>query len=114
MYRRTIIGLLGLGCLINAAALVLSWGFDEAKNDIRTGVLVRIGLLLCAIWLAWPQFKELVQALPRVVLIGGGIVLIAGVLYARLLPIVILLVAVAIGLQLIYRFFLSRRSDGRK
>ncbi len=107
-YRRMIVGILSVGLLIAAVLLFFSYGPELGWNNVFVGVCLRLGLVLGAIWLAWPQVAKLANVLPRVFLIGGGLILAAGVIYSRLLPIAVAIIVVAIVLQLVMRYFASR------
>ncbi len=68
--RRTILGLLGLALLITAGVLALTPGGDESQLWMSS--CLRLGCVICLLWLAWPQLSRLH---PWIILGGlGGMV----------------------------------------
>ena len=58
MNRRTVLGLISLLFLLTAAGLTWGMGWREASNDVFVGVLLRVGLVTGAAWLAYDQIKS--------------------------------------------------------
>jgi hypothetical protein len=74
--RRHVVGILAIGFLAAAAALLI-WPVVDATFWL--GVALRLGIVLGAMWLAWPQLARLPAWLAAVVLVVAA----AAVLLAR-------------------------------
>lgn len=98
--QRTLLGIIAAGCLLGAAAMWIMYAAAEA-SFYTAGFLLRMGLILGAIWLALPQAARIIQVTsgPMLWLIIGGIVVVA------LRPALLLYVLVA----LIAGWFLAGR-----
>jgi hypothetical protein len=58
-WQRWVMGLLALGCLVVGGAMWVSGGGSAAGLH---GILIRLGCVLAAIWLAMPQLNKLSRA----------------------------------------------------
>lgn len=92
--QRHLLGLIAATCLIGAVSLWLFQSMAVAGSHLAF-FLLRIGLVLGVIWLAFPQASRILQNTSRMMLslILGGIVLIA--VRPMLIPYV--LIALVIG-----------------
>ena len=57
-------GVFGLLFLAAYLALLLRFGTGDAEMSIITGICLRVGAVLCAIWLAYPQLVQISQRVP--------------------------------------------------
>lgn len=92
--QRHLLGLIAATCLIGSVVLLLFQSLAVAGSHLAF-FLLRIGLVLGVIWLAFPQASRILQHTSRMMLglILGGIVLIA--VRPMLIPYV--LIALVIG-----------------
>ena len=92
--QRHLLGLIAATCLIGSVVLLLFQSLAVAGSHLAF-FLLRIGLVLGVIWLAFPQASRILQNTSRMMLglILGGIVLIA--VRPMLIPYV--LIALVIG-----------------
>lgn len=108
--RRITVGVLALAMLASAAAIWLTGNLDDDRQFLQ-GVLVRVGIVLATVFLAWPTLERLSGRLPAAVVAAaaGGILLVA--IRPRLL-----LVATVLALAIVIVHFglrsLSRRLGG--
>jgi hypothetical protein len=74
--QRLLIGFIGLFCLLLGTSFYLA---HQNSHYAAAGILVRVGCLLAAIWLAWPQFESLKSRASMLVLsaIFGMLLLVA-------------------------------------
>ncbi|MFV1965433.1 MAG: hypothetical protein ACC628_08430 [Pirellulaceae bacterium] len=57
-------GLFGLLFLIAYGVIFFRFGFSDAEVNMVAGICLRVGLVLCTIWLALPQLKQITQRVP--------------------------------------------------
>lgn len=100
--NRTAVGLIALGCLTLGAGLyfVVSWLPDSSSVVFLQGALIRVGLLMGAVWLALPgrhQAAAWANISPRTV-VG---LLLAVIVTARIQLRILIPVAVVIGVILV-------------
>jgi hypothetical protein len=57
-------GIFGLLFLIAYGVLFFRYGFTDHEVSMMAGICQRVGLVLCAIWLAWPQLLQITQRVP--------------------------------------------------
>ena len=62
--RRHILGLLGIAFLLSGLGLLLVKGASDNQWSMFASICVRVGLLLAAIWLAFPQVVGLAKRFP--------------------------------------------------
>ena len=72
-WRRMTVGCLAVTCLLTGGANFLT---DPEQSTGTTGMLIRIGLVLGAIWLALPQLETLKSRLSVVALLIALLVLV--------------------------------------
>jgi hypothetical protein len=75
--RRTFVGIIGVGLLLVAGILVLVPGGDEARLWMSS--CLRVGSVMCLLWLAWPQLSRLHPWL----VLGALAALVAVLVFAR-------------------------------
>jgi len=66
--RRHAIGIIALGLLAAAAALAI-WPHEWADNVALLGALVRVGVVMVVLWLAYPDLQRLPGWIPAVVVV---------------------------------------------
>jgi hypothetical protein len=71
--NRTSLGIVTLALL--ALGLLVLWRGPEGGTAFGAGC-IRVGLLLGALWLAWPQIMAFLTRTPRWLLVASGIALI--------------------------------------
>lgn len=87
-------------------AAVASWWFKlGGPDDLPAQMLGRIGIVLAALWLAWPSLKRPAMWLPAGAPVIGIVALIVVAAQPRLLLPAIPMVAVLISLSAIVRAF---------
>lgn len=100
--RRHILGILAIGLV--AAGLSLLLLYETRENQAAAGFCIRVGLVLGAFWLAWPQLQVLLVRWPPW-LLGclalGGLVILA---QPKLILYVGALLAIIAALQFFSRF----------
>ena len=62
--RRHALGIFAIAFLVAAGVRLYKIGVDDAQASMMTSVFLRVGLVLGAAWLAWPQLKQLAQRVP--------------------------------------------------
>lgn len=109
--QRLLIGIIGLFCLLSGSSFYLA---DRSSYLAAAGVLVRVGCLLAAIWLAWPQFESLKNRASILVLaaIFGFLLLVA--VRPRLLPIATALFVGGLFLNAVLRRFANSDKTKRQ
>ena len=77
--RRHILGVLSIVLLIAGFVLLIKYGLSSGQMTTVASACMRIGAVLGAIWLAFPQVKDLAERFPPwlMAVIGGAICLIA-------------------------------------
>lgn len=87
-YRRTLLLVIAIGLLLVCA--IVSWRFEQSGSArLITAATGRIGLLLGALWLAWPSLRRPAQWLPPGVAVLGVLTLIVLAAQPRLFVVVI-------------------------
>ncbi len=107
MYRRYIIGLLSCLCLLAAAGMFATSGYTDS-NAFWLGLMVRLGIVLLTIYLAWPSLAKLSGRVPHIVM--GT--LLAGLAFFVIRPKLLPLIAAAVVLTLGIHFGLRILSRG--
>lgn len=112
--RRNLLGIIAAALVI--AGLVGLWrGFSEEDvAGMGAGVGIRAGLILGAIWLAYPQLAQLFSRVPGWLM---GALLLGGVVVAirpRYILVVAPLLAVILSLHYVKRIFASPRKSRRR
>lgn len=90
--RRTMIGVIAIALLAACGAVTWKFGGDGSSRIVSAST-GRIGLMMAALWLAWPSLKRPARWLPPGIAMAGVIGL--AVVAAR--PTLILVVLPAIG-----------------
>ena len=62
--RRHIMGLFGLAFLLCGVGLLVARGASDSQWSMFASICIRVGLMLGAIWLAFPQVVGLAQRFP--------------------------------------------------
>ncbi len=94
-WQRIAIGLFGLVGVIFGSAMY----FVNAENTFLTAVLVRVGALLCVIWLAWPQLEAVKTRIPGFVLLALLLMLIVVAVRPNLFRVIAGVLAVGLALS---------------
>jgi hypothetical protein len=105
--KRQMLGLVALGMLLAGGTIAIA-GWVASTAAALSGPLFRAGLVLGAVWLAWPQINKLISRIPQYFAVGLGILLLIGVIKPRVL-------FIAVPIALLLWFFgplLARRFTG--
>jgi hypothetical protein len=97
--KRHLLGIIALG-LILSGIVGLYWGFSaNSQSAMAAGVGLRAGLVLGALWIAFPQLMQLARALPSWLLglLAAGLLIV--VIRPQMMSLVLIVVAVLAGLQ---------------
>ncbi|MDA1050760.1 MAG: hypothetical protein O3C40_09810 [Planctomycetota bacterium] len=62
--RRHIMGLLGIIFLLSGVGLLVVKGASDSQWSMYASICIRVGLMLSAIWLAFPQIEGLTKRFP--------------------------------------------------
>lgn len=93
--RRHIMGLIGIACLAGGVGLLLAKGASDSQWSMFASICIRIGLMLSAIWLAFPQVVGLAKRFPPWLLAACGFTAVAVAARPRMIlylgPIVVLI-----------------------
>ncbi len=100
--QRLLIGLIGLVFLLLGSSFYLA---EYGSSHIAVGILMRVGCLLSAIWLAWPQFESLKKRASVFVLLAVFGMLLIVAIRPRLFPIAIAILVGGLFLNGVMRRF---------
>ncbi|MEM7455514.1 MAG: hypothetical protein AAF456_14270 [Planctomycetota bacterium] len=89
IYQRIITGILAAVFLLAGAFLSLSGDSHDpfGSNVGFAGILVRVGLMLGAVWLAWKELEALRRRASTIVVVAIGVLLLMVAVRPRLIPI---------------------------
>jgi hypothetical protein len=105
--KRQMLGLVALGMLVAGGTIAIA-GWVASTAAALAGPLFRAGLVLGAVWLAWPQINRLISRIPQYFAVGLGVLLLIGVIKPKVL-------FIAVPIALLLWFFgpvLTRRFTG--
>lgn len=107
-YQKIVLGALGASMLSIGGLMYVA---APAANLLISAILIRVGVLLCVIWLAWDQVLQVSKHFSVLILatVMGLLILIAA--RPNLAKIVVVCAAVLGGASLLSKFF--RASDPR-
>ena len=71
--RRHIMGLLGIASLLIGVGLLVVKGASDSQWSMYASICIRVGLMLSAIWLAFPQVVGLAKRFPPWLMAAVGI-----------------------------------------
>lgn len=86
--KRQMLGLLALAMLIGGVSIYVA-GVVAASFTSLSGPLLRAGLVLGALWLAWPQLGRLVTRIPQWLAVGFAVILFVGIIRPRFLFVIV-------------------------
>lgn len=86
--KRQMLGLLALAMLVGGVAIYLA-GVVAASFASLSGPLLRAGLVLGALWLAWPQLGRIVTRIPQWLAVGFAVILFVGIIRPRFLFVIV-------------------------
>ena len=87
-YRRTLLLVLAIGLLLVCG--IVSWRFEQSGSArLIAAATGRIGLLLGALWLAWPSLRRPAKWLPPGVAVLGVVILAVLAAQPRLIVVAI-------------------------
>ncbi|MGE3777417.1 MAG: hypothetical protein AB7F89_09545 [Pirellulaceae bacterium] len=121
MLKRHLLGLIALG-LVLSGLLGLVMGYSaQSQAGMAAGVGLRAGLVLGALWIAYPQLLQMFGSVPRWLLGAVGLGIAVAVLRPQYLVFVAIVIAVLGGLQFASRLLggtlnkptTQQRSDAR-
>jgi hypothetical protein len=104
--NRTALGLTALLLVVIGSIVVVRGPADGSASGFASGCL-RVGFVLGALWLAWPQIMAFLARAPRWLLVASGIGLIIGA--AR--PWLLLIIVPALGVLWFLGPRLSTKAD---
>ena len=73
--RRHALGTTALGLLGGGAIIAISWSTPSAANS-ASGSMIKIGLVLGALWLAWPQIDRFLAKTPAWLMVTSLVCLV--------------------------------------
>jgi hypothetical protein len=82
------LGLLAIAMLVGGVAIYLA-GVVAASFASLSGPLLRAGLVLGALWLAWPQLGRIITRLPQWLAVAAAAILFVGIIRPRFLFVII-------------------------
>lgn len=107
--KRSLLGLVALVSLVIGIGLLLLAPRDVNNTALSvSGALIRVGLVIGALWLAWPSITGLLSRTPKWMLTAAAIGIVFCVVRPQLLLIV---VPVLLGLWFLSGRFLQSPSD---
>lgn len=111
--QRLLLALIAVGMLVTGLLLTFS-GLPEFWSQSLAYIAIRVGILLGVLWLALPQFFELLsRCSPQTVIcIASGILIL--VIRPRYVAYVAPLLLIALGLQFLGRFLGGPRPPGTR
>lgn len=71
--RRHIMGLLGIALLLGGVGLLAAKGVSDSQWSVYASICIRVGLMLSAIWLAFPQVVGLSNRFPPWLIAAIGV-----------------------------------------
>jgi hypothetical protein len=71
--RRHAFGLIGILFLALAIVGLVYAGSGGAQRSMAASICMRVGLVLGAIWLAYPQLKQIVERVPAWMMVSVGL-----------------------------------------
>jgi len=71
--RRHIMGLFGIALLLAGVGLLFTKGASDSQWSMFASICIRVGLMLGAIWLAFPQIIGLAKRFPPWLLATAGV-----------------------------------------
>ena len=99
--RRQLLGIIA-SCLLSAGAFILwNYGTDGESASLYGSICLRLGLVLGAIWLAFPQILQIWSKRPSgtTVLIGVGV--LALIAYPKSAIVMVPIILILLGLNFI-------------
>ena len=105
-YQKLAIGVLGLLMLVSGG---LMYALIPTANVVASAVLIRAGLLLCVVWLAFDQLQQLSKYFSTIVLTVGLGVLVLMAAKPNLSKIVLLMCGALGALSLAAKFLRTKR-----
>jgi hypothetical protein len=99
--RRHAFGICAILFLAGAAAGLWHFGVAEGQSSMLTGLCLRGGLVLGAIWLAYPQVEQLAERVPPWLLGCFALLAIILLVRPRAFPIVLPILAAIIVVQFV-------------
>lgn len=111
-WRRQLLGVLGLGGVLAGIYRVFATDGSLSSMDPLASLLMRVGMLLLALWLALPQIQQVFARVPAWLLgplaVGCLIVLIRPKLLLLVVPIVATIVALQAAARVLGVFGVKR------
>jgi hypothetical protein len=108
-FRRHALGLFAVTFLTAAGILAYRIGLNEVQESVSTSICLRVGLVLGAAWLAYPQLQQLGRQFPPWLIaataFGMLLLLVQPKAFRFLLPVILILLA----LQMLGRFLQPRK-----
>ena len=105
-YQKLALGIFGIVMLVAGS---LMYALVPTANVVVTAVLIRGGMLLCAVWLAFDQLQQLSKYFSTIVLMVGLGVLVLMAIKPRISMIVLVVCGALGALSLAAKFLRSQR-----
>ena len=96
--------ILAIGLLIASGAVTI-WGHQDGSSKFAAAATGRIGLVLVALWLAWPSLRRPAAWLPPGVAVAGVVVLAVLAAQPRLIFVAIPAFGALLAIATIVRVF---------
>ena len=100
-YQKLALGIIGAGMLVTGAVMYIA---APTANVLTTATLIRVGLLLSVIWLAFDQVLQLTKYFPLILLGIGLAVLVIAAAKPNFGKVVLLICGALSALSLISKF----------
>lgn len=99
--RRQVLGIIASGLLAAGVLILWKYGTDAESASLYGSICLRLGLVLGAIWLAFPQILQIWIKRPSgtTLLIGAGI--LALIAYPKSAIVMVPIIAILLGLNFI-------------
>ena len=100
-YQKILLGIIGVGMLIAGGVMYLG---APAANVFVSAMLIRVGVLLCVMWLAFDQIMQLSKYFPAIVIGVAMAVLVLMAVRPNLSKVVMLMCAVLAAFSFFAKF----------
>ena len=105
-YQKIVLGALGVAMLATGAAM---YALVPTANVVVSAILIRAGMLLCVVWLAFDQLQQLSKYFSTIVLTVGLGVLVLMAVRPKFSMIVLLMFGALGALSLAAKFLRTTR-----
>lgn len=106
-YQKILLGGIG-AALLTAGGMMYAWA--PTANMLVSAILIRVGMLLCVMWLAFDQILQLSKYFSAVVISIAMVVLVLMAVRPNLSKVVIVMVAVLAAFSFFAKFLRTKQS----